>query len=296
MPLRAITFTRYPPLELGQELGSYAAEGLDLSVEVTPSSLAQMQGLTNGRWDIAVTAFDNLLASVDREGVRSVALAGVSRLNLSLWARREIQSWADLHGKPVAADAPNTAFALVLRRILLEHDLDLDAGDYQLLGVGGNPERLASMEAGETYAGMFTTPGDEAAARAGMHKLADYQDVLPDYPGNVLAVAQPWLDQPVNRDAAVRFLRAWLRTVEWGCNPANRDEAIAIMARRLEVSVAAAATLVDGILTDSAPNPASFQVVLDLRVGFGFVPPPGPPIERFYDASVYRDVLLGHGG
>ena len=57
-PIRVITFTRYPPLEIGQELGFYAAEGIDVSVEVTPSSLAQMQGLTSGRWDVAVTAFD----------------------------------------------------------------------------------------------------------------------------------------------------------------------------------------------------------------------------------------------
>ena len=52
--LRVIGFVQYPPLVAAQEFGYMAAEGLDVSVDITPSSTFQMQGLTRGDWDLAL--------------------------------------------------------------------------------------------------------------------------------------------------------------------------------------------------------------------------------------------------
>ncbi len=285
--IRIITFTRYPPMEIADELGFFADEGLAVTIENTPSSTAQMQGLAAGQWDVAITAFDNLLASTEREGTQSLALGSVSSPVIGLFARPETASFDDLRGKPIAVDAPNTAFALVLRRILLEHGLDLEQGDYELIPVGGTQERLTSMEAGETYAGIMTPPWDDRAAQAGMVKLADYADVLPEYPGNVIAVTQPWLSQPGNRAAAVRFMRAWLRAANWALDPTNFDQGVAILMRRQGITQPAAETLLGTVLADSAPNVAGYRTVLDLRLSFGLTPRPGPALERFYDPSIF---------
>src|SRR5438045_2274132 len=59
-PLRVIGFVLYPALVAAEEFGYFAAEGLAVSVDITPSSTFQMQGLTRGDWDLALTAFDNL--------------------------------------------------------------------------------------------------------------------------------------------------------------------------------------------------------------------------------------------
>src|SRR5829696_7976328 len=118
IPLRVITFIPYPALVAADERGYFAAENLAVSWEITPSSTVQMQGLTGGRWDIGITAFDNLLASRVREGVQSVAYGVIDRIDLPLMVRPEIESYADLRGRPLAADAVDTAFALVLRRLL----------------------------------------------------------------------------------------------------------------------------------------------------------------------------------
>src|SRR4051812_45041906 len=61
--LRVIGFQQNPPLVAAQEFGYFAAEGLAVTLDITPSSTFQMQGLTRGDWDLALTAFDNLLAS-----------------------------------------------------------------------------------------------------------------------------------------------------------------------------------------------------------------------------------------
>src|SRR4249920_309522 len=90
-----------------------------------------MRGLSEGAWQIVSTAFDNVLGWSGREGAEIVAIAQVSQgIALPVYVRPEIKSWTDLRGKKLAVDAVDTAYALVLRRIILEHGLDFDRGDY----------------------------------------------------------------------------------------------------------------------------------------------------------------------
>src|SRR4249920_3276228 len=115
-----------------------------------------MRGISNGTYDIASTAFDNVLAWSGREGAEIVAIAQISdKTVLPVFVRPEIKTWSDLKGKKLAADAVDTAFALVLRRVLLAHGLEMTRGDYELLGLGTTSARLESMIKGETFAGVL---------------------------------------------------------------------------------------------------------------------------------------------
>src|SRR5215471_154583 len=53
---------------LAQANGSLAAAGLDVQTTITRSSTEHMQGLSDGTYDIAATAFDNALAWSGRTG------------------------------------------------------------------------------------------------------------------------------------------------------------------------------------------------------------------------------------
>ena len=55
---------------------------------------------------------------------------------LPVYVRPEIRNWEDLRGKALAVDAVDTAFALVLRRVLLTHGLEMERGDYSLIILG----------------------------------------------------------------------------------------------------------------------------------------------------------------
>ena len=113
---------------------------------VTPNSTDQMRGLGNGSWQIVSTAFDNVLGWSGREGAEIVAVAQVAQgITLPVYVRPEIKSWEDLRGKPLAVDAVDTAYALVLRRVLLAHGLEMDRGDYTLIAKGTTGHRLDSM-------------------------------------------------------------------------------------------------------------------------------------------------------
>jgi ABC-type nitrate/sulfonate/bicarbonate transport system substrate-binding protein len=286
--LRIITFVRYPALEVAEARGFFEDENLAVSVDVTPSSVAQMQGLTAGRWDIAITNFDNLLVSATREGVPSVAFGVADRADLPFFVRPEIGGWEDLRGRPIAADAVDTAFALVLRRLLLAHGLDLAHGDYSLLAVGANAERVASMHRGETVAAILTPPFDAAAREAGLWQLGHHREVLPDYPGQMLAATATWLGSPANRDAAVRFLRAWRRAAAWSRRRANRSAATSLLTQRQGISPTAAGALLDGVVVDLAVDPAGLASVRDVRHVLGLMTPPGPQLDAFFDPRVVQ--------
>jgi ABC-type nitrate/sulfonate/bicarbonate transport system substrate-binding protein len=113
-------------------------------------------------------------------------------ITLPVYVRSEINSWEDLRGKPLAVDAVDTAYALVLRRILLAHGLEMERGDYTLEPKGTTGFRLDSMTQGEAFAAIVNPPWDKKAEAAGHKRFADHSEVLPDYPGGVFAVDRKW--------------------------------------------------------------------------------------------------------
>jgi ABC-type nitrate/sulfonate/bicarbonate transport system substrate-binding protein len=283
--LRFNTFTPDAATLAARTQGFLAAEGLDVETIVTPNSTVQMRGLGDGTFDLANTGFDNVLAWSGREGAELVAVAQAdARVSLPIYVRPEIRDWEDLRGRPLAVDAVDTAYALVLRRMLLEHGLDLERGDYELVPAGQTQPRLDSMVRGETFAGIISPPSDVAAEAAGLRRLGDHLAVLPDYPGGVFAVNSAWAR--ANRDALVGFLRAWVRGARWVS--ANRDAATDLLAADQGISREAAAGRLTLLSPDGALNFPGLAVVLDLRTRFGFTLPMGSDLARYYDLSYYQ--------
>ena len=205
---------------------------------------------------------------------------------LPVFVRPEIKTWSDLKGKKLAADAVDTAFALVLRRILLANGLDMTKGDYELVALGATGARLESMIKGETYAGVLNPPFDVKALDAGMRRIGDSREVLPDYPNTVLAVSREWGQK--NRETLLAYLRAWLKGMAWTKDPANRDEAIKSVGAELKLNPKQAAESVDELSNTGTLNLPGLQVVLDLRNQFGFKLVKGDKLPVYYDASYFN--------
>jgi ABC-type nitrate/sulfonate/bicarbonate transport system substrate-binding protein len=269
--------------------GFFAADGLEVDVIVTPNSTDQMRGLSKSSWQIVSTAFDNVLGWSGREGAEIVAIAQVSQgITLPVYVRREIKSWDDLRGKKLAVDAVDTAYALVLRRIILEHGLDFDRGDYELLPLGTTGARLESMIRGETFAGVLNSPWDKKAEAAGHKRFADHREVLPNYPGGVFAVSRKWADE--NCRLLVKFLGIWNNALRWCHDDRNRSDALKIIAAEEKVDETAAARKLTQVPPSGKLNLPRLQSVLDLRVQFHLTPPMGKDLARYYEESFYQEV------
>jgi ABC-type nitrate/sulfonate/bicarbonate transport system substrate-binding protein len=251
--------------------GYFAAERIDVDATPTPSSTAQMRGLSQGKFDII-------------SGADIIAVAQVrDKTELPLFVRPEIKDWSDLKGKKLAADAVDTAFALVLRRILLAHGLDLAKGDYELVAVGATGNRLESMIKGESYAAILNPPFDAKALAAGMRWIGDSKEVLPDYPNTVLATSREWAEK--NRNTLIAYLRAWLKGMSWVKDSANRETAIKTVGTELKLNPKEAQESVEELSTTGNLNLHGLQVVLDLRNQFGFKLPKGDKLPVYYDVS-----------
>jgi ABC-type nitrate/sulfonate/bicarbonate transport system substrate-binding protein len=274
-------------LAAGRAKGMFAAADLEIDVLVTPNSTDQMRGLGKGSWQIVSTAFDNVLGWSGREGAEIIAIAQVAQgITLPVYVRPEIKSWEDLRGKPLAVDAVDTAYALVLRRVLLAHGLEMERGDYTLIAKGTTGHRLDSMMQGETFAGVLNPPWDAKAAAAGMVRFADHREVLPDYPGGVYAVGRRWAGD--NRALLMRYLRAWNEALGWCHDEKNRDEAIRLLAAAEKIDEKAAANRLRQLPKDGRLNLPGLHTVLDLRVQFGLIPPMGKELAQYYDEKFYH--------
>jgi ABC-type nitrate/sulfonate/bicarbonate transport system substrate-binding protein len=289
MPDRLIinVFNVDAALAAGRAKGFFAANDLDLEIIVTANSTDQMRGLGRNSWQIVSTAFDNVLGWSGREGAEMVAIARVSEgLILPVYVRPEIKTWDDLRGKALAVDAVDTAFALVLRRVLRAHGLEMEHGDYRLIAKGTTAFRLESMAQRETFAAVLNAPWDAKAAAAGMVRFADHREVLPDYPGGVFAVSRSWAAN--HRGVVIRFLRGWKHALAWVHKDENRAEAVKLVAAEEKLDDRAAERKLAQSPGDGQLRRAGLQSVLDLRVQFALMPALGQDLDSYVDASFFE--------
>lgn len=287
--LRMSTFVPDSSTVLARASGALAASGLDVDVTITPSSTAQMEGLSDGTYDIVSTAFDNVLAWSGRAGAEIIAVGQTDgAVELPILVRPEIRTWSDLRGRVLAVDAADTAFALVLRRVLQAHGLELDR-DYTFAAVGATAFRLQAMEDGTAYGAILNPPVDAQGLTAGMLRLGDQREVLPNYPGGVLAVRRDWAQ--ANSDELIAFLHAWSAAGQLA--DADKDAAAAVFGNVIDVPPDQARRRLPIAFDAGALNIAGLAAVLALRNDFGYELPMGPDLSVYYDTRYYDAAFVG---
>src|ERR1700704_367474 len=97
------------PSYVAADKGFFAHHGIQVALEGTTGSVAQMTGLSQGRFDIAMTALDNIVAYVEGEGEAPigpqpdfVAVMGSDSSFLSLVVAPAIRTYSDLRGKTLS--------------------------------------------------------------------------------------------------------------------------------------------------------------------------------------------------
>src|SRR5205085_1848681 len=112
----------------------FAKHGLAIELLNTPNSDVLRNGLAMGDHQIAHAAVDNAVAMVELAKADVAIVTGGDNGFNRLFVQPEINSFAELRGKTVVVDAPNTAFALLLYKVL--KDSGLAKGDYAVRPVG----------------------------------------------------------------------------------------------------------------------------------------------------------------
>src|SRR5215212_2041795 len=131
------------PLIAGVQQGIFERHGIKLDLLFTANSQELRDGLASGEFQVAHSAVDNAVAMVEMAKHDVVIVTGGDSSMNEFFVQPEIKSIADLKGRTVIVDAPNTAYALQAKKIL--HMNGLKDSDYTLKEVGGTMFRYKAM-------------------------------------------------------------------------------------------------------------------------------------------------------
>jgi ABC-type nitrate/sulfonate/bicarbonate transport system substrate-binding protein len=285
---------------VGQDKGFFADAGIAVEVQGTPNSVTQMTDFSQGKFDIAMTAVDNIVAYVEGQGEAPIgpqadfmAVMGSDSGFLSLVAWPSIAKIEDLAGKTLSVDAMTTGYAFVLYEIMRRHGLDKDQGAYQIVRAGGMVQRWGGLQEGKHAATLLSAPYNIIAKNQGFTEFVKATDVIGPYQGNVAAVRRPWARE--NRGKIEAYIRGYRRAIGWLYEPNNRSEAIAILMHHLPQMPQAIAEASYRELLDPAHGffrrceivRAGLDCVLELRSRYG------APRKQLDDPDKYCDLSFG---
>lgn len=285
------------PAWVAQRQGFFAGHGLTVNITYTPNSVYLMTNLIEGKYDLAVTAIDNLVAYQEGQGEAPfrgdcdlVAFMGVDDSFQSLMAAPEIRSVADLRGKKIAVDALTTGYAFILREMIARAGMT-DA-DVTYERTGGGPTRMRAMLDGQYAAGLLATPLDKIAADQGFIRLGTARDLLGRYQGRTGFAQRAWIR---NHEAEIiGFMRAYRDAMDWLYERSNREIAAALLiandvSMTPELARQSLEVLLDeknGFFRDLALDLDGIRTVLALRTRFGV------PQKTLNDPAPYVNLTL----
>ena len=294
--VRVNTFptARSLPFFVGVEKGFFAMHGIKLEFEFTESSSAQREGLANGKFEVVHSAVDNAIAMIEVAKVDVVIVSGGDGGTNEFIVGKDINSFTDIRGKALVTDAPNTAYALQAKKILLRHGLK-DGVDYRINAVGAGPFRLKAMlEGGDNAAAIMNLPFSAQTIEAGLKSLGRTVDLLGPYQAGGAFVLRPWAN--ANGPTLENYLAGYIESLRWVVDKNNRDEAIALLMSKRGLSHSLATRSYDlmiepgfGFNPDAKLSAEGFDNVLALRQEIEGGPPPDP--AKYLDLSYFDRAL-----
>jgi ABC-type nitrate/sulfonate/bicarbonate transport system substrate-binding protein len=280
-------------LFVAEAKGFFARRGVDAQIGITVGSDEQRKGLAAGALDLVHAAVDNAVHAVEAAGEDVVIVCGGSNGMNHLVVRPEIRSYADLRGKTVIVDAPDTAYAFQLYTMLAMNGLD--KGAYAIVPAGGASQRLQAMrESAAHAAAMLNPPWNFVAEREGFRSLGPAIEAIGPYQADGAFTRRAWAR--ANADILVRYLQAMIDGLRWAFDPRNSTQAAGILSERLRIdahiaarSVEAAVGPAKGLAVDAAFDMAGFENLLRIRERMvatwnGRIPPPGKYLDFAYYA------------
>ena len=255
------------PFFIGVPRGVFEKHGLRLELQFTPNSEQQRAGLADGAFEIAHAAVDNAVAMVEVAGNDVIIVMGGDSGMNEFIVQPYVTSFADLRGKTLLVDAPDTAYALLARKLLAKHGLR-DGVDYAVEPVGHGGLRYQALLDREEYAAaVLNLPFSIQAVERGKKSLGGLVDMLGPYQANGAFVLRSWAKE--NGPLLERYIAAYVEALRIALEPANKPEAVASLAEHLRL----------------APETAERTYRLLANPSFGFTP------EARFDMEGFRNTL-----
>jgi ABC-type nitrate/sulfonate/bicarbonate transport system substrate-binding protein len=296
--IRVLTLLGRPiQFVVADKQGLFTKYGLDVVNDNKKNSDELRADLAAGKGDVAYLAVDNAVAMVELAHQDVAIVMGGEGSQNELIAQKDIKSITDLRGKTLIVDAPNTAYALQMKKILLLSGLAAGK-DYEIKPFGATPQRLIAMREQKDFAGsMLGPPVSLVAKHEGFVSLGSVQQLIGPYQAAGIFTQRAWAKD--HRELLVALLSACIEAQRWLMNPANKQQVIDLLASQYHLAPEIAAedyeitmTHPGGFAKDAQFDLRGFENVLKLRAeveGQWGGHPPSP--DKYYDPSYYQAAL-----
>jgi ABC-type nitrate/sulfonate/bicarbonate transport system substrate-binding protein len=281
------------PLNVAIRKGFFQREGIDLVVVNIPGGTDRIvAALDRNDIEAGKNATPYLIQAVLKGSDAVAVIAQTTNPIYSLIVRPEIKSFAELKGKTIGLSTAGDTITLSATRLLAAKGIR--PGDYTAKPVVGTPARFACLKSGDCAAVPMGQPEDLAAIRQGFPRLAFTYEAGTDLIFNVDMVRRAWGIK--NKDAVVRFVRAFSASYVFMNDPKNRDEVVRLIAETGGYSEALASAIF-APYQDAAKNVlprrgeldlAAFGRVLALMAESGVIPKSETAPEKFVDLQYLK--------
>ena len=199
----------FAPLWIAADKNLFTKYGLNVDLRYIAPATAT-QALIGKNLEIINPGGEIVEAGLNGEPV--VYIAGImNRAVMSIYAKPEIRSLADLKGKVLAVTVPGatTDFAA---RVLLQQARLTPGKDVKLIYLKGMVEILTGINQGNADAGIFTSPTTLKAQHAGLKELVNVTEQNIPMIHAALASTKDYVK--TNPDNVRRFLQAYLEGIK----------------------------------------------------------------------------------
>ena len=216
------------PFLIAEQEGFFQREGIDFKRVIGGNTTATTQALVAGSTDIAQMNLVNVLAA-NSAGADLIVIGGDSTVPIyTLIVHSSIKSYADLKGKRLAVTGPTDPLNYILARMLAANGLA--PSDYEMIGLGGAPQRLAAVQNRGVVGALINQPSDFIALASGFSSLGLSTDYVDNFQYTITGARRDWAQK--NRPLVVRFLRAYVKACEFFYDPKNKEAAVHALADR----------------------------------------------------------------
>src|SRR6202162_2224173 len=215
-----ITKMIYLPAKLAEQLGYFAAEGLNVELQSQPTGIDAENELLAGAVQAVVGFYDHSI-DLQSKGKEITALVIFGQVPgevemVSTQASATIKSMADVKGKTLGVTGLGSSTNFLTQYLAAKQGIL--SNQYSLLPVGADNTFIAAIKQGRIDAGMTTEPTVSQLLKTGDAKvLVDMRDVAGTraalggtYPASSLYVQSAWLE--THKDEAAKLARAFVRT------------------------------------------------------------------------------------
>ena len=274
------------PIFVAESLGYFKRYGINPNYVVVGSAAGTAQQLAAGSLGIAGMASTTLVQAVVGGAPITYALNQIVTPPYSLMAKKEIRTLAQLKGKTIIIGGATDA-TLIFTEALLK-TVGLKPNDYTFTYAGSTNARYAALVSGGVDAAILFPPIDFHAMADGYTTLGNVQSVLPNFPFSGYAVNSAWAQ--AHSSLVVAFFKSYLRGLRWLYNPANKAQALQILAQATNTSLDDGAKSYDEFFLtlkafsqDGRTHSADFARVVGALAQLKQIEPPLPSPTKFFD-------------